>query len=361
MDMMNEAPGRHENDDNRARPGGAGANEQGPPPPVQMLQFLAGSFVARSLGVASELDIAGKLASEPRTVDELAQATSCRPESLARLLRALASVGIFRLEGGHYHNTPLSETLRDDVPGSLRAMTMFLCGSTHWSAWGQLLHSVQTGESAFDKVHGAPPFAYMERDPSFAKTFNDAMQKMSEQELAILPPMIQLEGCRSIVDIGGGTGALLQGVLRHNPELSGVLFDSPEVIAQAQGTLSQSDVRDRYQLASGNFFEQVPQADAYLLKYILHDWSDQDASKILSAVHRASQPGARLFIMDPILKPANEPDFAKLLDVQVLMFYGGGRERTLEELTGLIRANGFELSRVIETPSLVGILEAVRC
>lgn len=337
-----------------------GANVQGPPPPIQMLQFLAGSFVARSLGVAAELDIAGKLTSQPQTVDELAQATSCRPDSLARLLRALASVGVFRLDNGRYHNTPLSETLIDDAPGSLRAMTMFLCGSTHWSAWGELLHSVQTGQSAFEKVLGSPPFAYMERDQAFAKTFNDAMQKMSEQELAILPCMIHPEGCRSIVDIGGGTGALLQGILQENPELNGILFDSPEVVEQAKGRLPNSAVKDRCELVAGNFFERVPTADAYLLKYILHDWSDQDAGKILSTIHRASKPGARLFILDPVLKPANEPDFAKLLDVQVLMFYGGGRERTQEDLASLIQASGFELRRTIETPSLVSILEAVR-
>jgi hypothetical protein len=332
--------------------------------PVQMtmLQMLTASFVSRALAVAAELSLPDRLSRKPSTVEELAKAMEADAPSLRRLLRMLASVGVFaENEHGQFTGTELSDLLRRDVPGSLRSMALFLCGPAHWSAWRELSYSLRTGRSAFERVHGSPPFDYMRQDGEFAAIFNDAMTRMTEEEVASILEHLDLRDARVLVDVGGGHGGLLTSCLEAFPTLRGILFDSPEVIAHAQPVLAQSPVASRCELVGGDFFKEVPSGgDVYLMKYIMHDWSDPEASAILRQVHRASSKGTRLFIMDPVLKAGNTPDFAKLLDLQVLMFYGGGRERTLTELTDILQSNGFRFARAVSTNSVVTVVEAVR-
>jgi precorrin-6B methylase 2 len=332
--------------------------------PVQMtmLQMLTASFVSRALAVAAELSLPDRLSRKPSTVEELAQVVEADAPSLRRLLRMLASVGVFaENEHGQFSGTELSDLLRRDAPGSLRSMALFLCGPAHWSAWGELSYSLRTGRSAFERVHGSPPFDYMRQDGEFAAVFNDAMTRMTEEEVASILEHLDLRDARVLVDVGGGHGRLLTSCLQAFPKSRGILFDSPEVISQARAAIAGSPTASRCELVEGDFFTSVPAGgDVYLMKYILHDWSDGEASAILRQVHRAARKGARLYIMDPVLREGNTPDFAKLLNLQTLVFYGGGRERTLAEFTDVLHASGFRFTRAVPTNSVVTIVEAVR-
>lgn len=332
------------------------------PAPVALLQMLFASFVSKALATAAELDIAERLAREPRSAADLARDVDANPLAVHRFLRALASVGVFR-EGddGRFSNTELSQLLRADVPGSMRSAALFICGSAHWSAWNELPYSLRTGRSAFERVHGRRPFDYMKGDPEFGAVFNDAMTKITHKETEAILEHLDLSRVRTLVDVGGGQGALLKSCLERFPELRGVLFDTEEVISSNGSAVVSSEVASRCEVVAGNFFESVPaNGDAYMMKYILHDWSDEEALTILGTLHRSSRPGAKVFIMDPVVKPGNHPDFVKLLDLQVLAFYGGGRERTLAELKDLLVQAKFRFERAIETTSFITIVEAVR-
>jgi len=332
------------------------------PPPMQMLQMLAGSFISRALGVAAELSLADLLSEGPRTAEQLAASVQAEVQPLTRLLRMLASVGVFQQdESGRFGNTELSCLLRREESGSLRSMALFLSGPAHWAAWGELPHSLRTGRSAFERVHGSPPFEYMRRDGEFAAVFNDAMTRMTEKELAAIQQHVKLDEARLLVDIGGGHGGLLTSCLEAYPKLRGILLETPEVISRTRSVVASSAVASRCELVAGDFFKEVPSGgDTYVLKYILHDWSDEGAATILRQVHRAASKGAKLLVMDPVLKAGNAPDFAKLLDLQVLVFYGGGRERSLKELTSLLQNCGFRFTHAVQTNSVVTIVEAMR-
>jgi hypothetical protein len=337
------------------------SNPAGPPPSVQILQLLFGLFIPKALAAAAALNVADHLGAEPLRADELATKIDVEPQALYRLLRALASVGVFREdEHRRFSNTPLSDTLREDAPDSMRSMALFLCEGPHWAAWGEFLYSVRTGRSAFERVHGLRPFDYMKSDPSFARIFDDAMTKLTAKELVSIHQFLDVSAIETLADVGGGHGALLASCLQRNAKQRGILFDVPAVLAEAQPLLQASGVAARCELIGGDFFGAIPRADGYVMKYILHDWSDEEALRILQSIHRAAPPGAPLFVLETVIKPGNEPDFAKLLDVQVLAFYGTGRERTLSELTNLLSSAGFRLVRTTSTGSPLTILEAER-
>jgi hypothetical protein len=333
----------------------------GAPASVQIMQLLFGLFIPKALAAAAELELADHLSSGPQRADELASKIDVHAPSLYRLLRALASVGVFREdEHKRFSNTHLSNVLRADEPDSMRSMALFLCEGPHWAAWGEFLYSVRTGRSAFERVHGLRPFDYMERDQGFARIFDDAMTRLTAKELVAIHQHLDVSAIRTLVDVGGGHGALLLSCLQKNVGQRGILFDAPGVLAKAQPLLEASGVAARCELVGGDFFDAIPAGDGYVMKYILHDWSDEEALRILQSIQRAAAPGTPLFVLETVLKPGNEPDFAKLLDVQVLAFYGTGRERTLSELTALLTTAGFRLIRATSTGSPLTILEAER-
>ena len=337
------------------------SKQSGPPASVQIMQLLFGMFIPKALAAAAELNLADHLSKEPLRADELATRIDVHEQSLYRLLRALASVGVFREdEQKRFSNTQLSNVLRADEPDSMRSMALFLCQGPHWTAWGEFLYSVRTGRSAFERVHGLRPFDYMERDQSFARIFDDAMTRLTAKELLAIHQHLDVSAVKTLVDVGGGQGALLLSCLQKNVTQRGILFDAPGVLVKGQPLLEGSGVADRCELVSGDFFGSIPRGDGYIMKYILHDWSDEEALRILQSIHRAAAPGTPLFVLETVIKPGNEPDFAKLLDVQVLSFYGTGRERTLSELTALFTSAGFRLVRTRATESIVTILEAER-
>jgi hypothetical protein len=282
-------------------------------------------------------------------------------DSLRRLLRALASIGIFAEdERGRFGNTPLSEMLRSG-PGTMRAMALMSGERPMLRAWEELLHSVKTGESAFEKVYGMRVFEYFAQDPEFASVFDDAMTSRSAMESGAVTASFDFSGMATLVDVAGGQGMLLASVLAKNPAQRGILFDMPSAVANAKPILERAGVASRCEIVGGDFFKSVPAGgDGYLLKHILHDWNDDDCVRILKSIHAASKPRARLFVIEAVIEPGNAPHFAKLLDLQMLVLTHGGRERTKPEWRALLKAGGFSLERIVPTPAMVSILDASR-
>jgi hypothetical protein len=326
-----------------------------------MIQVLSSRWVSAAASVAAHLGVADELARGPRTAEDVARAAGAHGPSLHRLLRALASVGIFTEdEQGRFANTPLSKTL-ETGPGSLRALAVMLGERPVTLAWADVLHSVKTGESAFEKVHGTTPFEYFARDPQFARTFSDAMTARSSSETHAIHAAFDFGAVETLVDIAGGHGFLLAGVLAKNPSQRGVLFDLPSVVAGAQPVLERAGVTSRCQVVGGDFFESVPAgADGYMLKHILHDWDDASCTRILKSIHVAAKPGAHLFVLDAVIAPGNAPQPGKLLDLQMLVMTHGGRERTRTEWETLLCAGGFVLARIVDTPAGISVIDATR-
>jgi hypothetical protein len=335
---------------------------QRPVQPEEMLmKMIAGSFVSQALYVAARLGVADLLAEEPRDPAELARATGAHAGSLYRMLRALASVGVFcERADGKFELTPAAGLLRRDVPGSMRDTAIMFGEEWHWRVWGAAYDSVKTGETAFPRVHGAEVFPYLSANPEAARVFDRAMSSMSQTAAAAVAEAYDFSGIDWLADIAGGHGTLLAGILRANPSMRGILFDQPQVIAGAPERLAAEGVAERVQTEAGDFFREVPAgADAYMMKYIIHDWDDERALAILKNCRRAMHDGARLLLVETVIAEGNAPHFGKLIDLEMLLFTGG-RERTQAEYGALLARAGFRLTRVIPTRSPLSIVEAVK-
>ncbi|MCA1694146.1 MAG: acetylserotonin O-methyltransferase, partial [Actinobacteria bacterium] len=244
-----------------------------PSPQDQVARMITGYWVSQMVHVAARLRLADHLADGPRTADELAQATGTHARSLYRLLRALASVGIFSEDQDQrFSQTPLSEGLRRDVPGSQWAMALMM-GEEHYRCWGDLLESVRTGQTAFDRLYGKPIFEYLGEHPEQAEVFDAAMTSIHGRETQAVLDAYDLSGVEVLADVGGGNGTNLTGVLGRYPEMKGVLFDLPHVVERAAVNLERAGLASRCQVAGGDFFAPIPvEADAYFLRHIIHDW-----------------------------------------------------------------------------------------
>jgi predicted O-methyltransferase YrrM len=252
--------------------------------------------------------------------------------------------------------TPLAQCLRSDLPGSQHALAI-MCGEEHYRAWGELLYSVQTGQTAFDKLYGMPVFDFLSRHPEQAKIFDAAMVGVHGRETAALIEAYDLSGITVLADIGGGNGSLLTGVLQKYPALRGILYDLPAVAQRAKANLQSAGLAERCQVIGGSFFESVPSgADAYLMRHIIHDWDDAKAITILRNVHRAIGKEGRLLVVEDVIPPGNEPSFGKLLDLTMLVV-PGGKERTEDEYRALYKAGGFDLTRIVPTKAGVSVIE----
>jgi SAM-dependent methyltransferase len=331
------------------------------PPPVAMLQMISGFWISRAIYVAAKLGIADHLRDGHRTVDELAAATGTHAPSLYRVLRALASVGVFTEdEKRGFALTPLAETLRTDVPGSLRAFATVELGEEHYPAWGELLHSVRTGEIAFDRAFGMPVWKFFEQNPENAKTFNDAMTGWTLAVNDAVLSSYDFSSISKIVDVGGGHGSLIASILKANPQMRGVLFDAPPVIEGARHRIGDEGIAERCEAVAGDFFESVPSGgDAYILKWIIHDWDDERSVTILKNCHRAMAENGRLLLVEAVVPHGSEPHFSKFIDLNMLVMTGG-RERTDDEYRTLLEASGFRRTRIIPTESAMSIIEGER-
>jgi O-methyltransferase domain/Dimerisation domain len=331
------------------------------PPPIQMLHFISGFWISRCIYVAAKLGIPDLIKDGPKSAEELAAATGAHAPSLFRVLRALAPIGILTQDASNrFGITPLSETLRSDISGSLRAFALTELGEEHYPAWGEVLYSVRTGGIAFDHAFGETCWEFFAKHPDNAKIFNDAMSGLTAQANEALHAAYDFAGINTIVDVGGGHGGLITSILKRNPDMRGILFDSPPVIEGASPHVQNSCVGDRCQLVSGSFFESVPAGgDAHILKWIIHDWNDEQSVTILKNCHRALGENGKLILVEAVVPEDNEPHFSKFIDLNMLVM-NGGRERTAEEFRKLYEASGFRLIRIVPTESPFSVIEGVR-
>ena len=322
-------------------------------------ELLRGAWITQAIHVASRLRLADLVAERPRPVAELAAACGAHPGALARLVRALASYGLFDQDSeGRVVLTPLAELLRADVPGSQRAYANFIGASWHRQAWTHLEHAVRTGEPAFEHAFGKQLFDYFRDDPAAAEVFHDAMTGVSGQNAAAVAAAYSFDGIRTLVDVGGGHGFLLATILRAHPHLRGVLYDRPEVVAGAGPVLDAAGVGDRCDIAAGDFFRSVPRGgDAYIMKAIIHDWDDDRCATILGHCREAMGPRGVLLIVDCVVPGGHEGAFAKILDLEMLVMTHHGRERTEAEFRALLARVGFVLTRVVPTGAPQSVVE----
>jgi len=315
-------------------------------------------LISRAVYVIAKLGIPDILNSGPKTAEELASATNTDAPSLYRVLRALASVGVVNSEDGRFALNALTETLVTDAPGSLRWFAISELGQEHYPAWGNLMHSVRTGEIAFDNFFGVDIWKYFANNPEDAAVFNDSMSGVTAVANEEILSLYDFSGFNKIVDVGGGHGGLITSVLKKNPNLKGVLFDAPEVIEGAQTKIEAAGLADRLETASGNFFEAVPAGgDAYIMKWIIHDWDDQKSNTILRNIRNQIPANGRLILIDSVVPETNEPHFSKFIDLNMLVMTGG-KERTEKEFQELLAAAGFRLVRIIPTKVPTSIVEA---
>jgi SAM-dependent methyltransferase len=328
------------------------------PPPVVLLEMMNGYWITQSIAVAAELGLADHMAAGPLTAAELATATGAHRDSLGRLLRALAMIGVFsEEEGNRYGLTPVGSFLRDDVPGSLRSLARMRGSDWQWRAWRDLEHSIRSGETALDHVLGQGLFEYFADHPHDGKVFNEAMVSHASQMHTAVADAYEFPTQGMVVDVGCGFGTLVAAILRTNPDLRTTGFDVPPVIEGARGWLAGQPGAERCELVAGDFFESVPRGgDVYVLSHVIHDWHDESALQILRITREAMEPGARLAVCEMVVPDGPEPHFGKLLDLEMLV-NTGGRERTLAEYRRLYEQAGFELTRVVPTATPVSVIE----
>lgn len=335
-------------------------NQKLVPAPISLLEMITASWMTQAIHAAAKLGIADVLSDGPLSADDIAKRVGAHPDALHRLLRLLASRSIFAEQSdGRFTLTPMADALRSDSPTSMRGFALFVGGREHWEHWSMLTTSVQTGEVSVPKLRGMSFFDYLETNQEFAGVFNQAMTNVSD--LAI-PPIIaayDFSDFHTIVDVGGGHGRLLAAILHQAQQARGILFDLPSVTAGALPLLKEQGVADRVTIESGSFFETVPaDADAYVLKHIVHDWEESKALQILDVVRRRIGANGRLLLVEIALPKSNSPHVGNLIDMEMLLSVGG-RERTAAEYTGLLARAGFKQTRVIETASPESIIEAV--
>lgn len=328
----------------------------------QLLQLVTGYMPAVCLHAAAKLKIADLLAGGPKPVSQLArEAQGVHEGALYRILRGLASVGVFsEIAPRTFANTPASDLLRAGVPGSVRDIALWLGNPLHMRVFAETLYSVETGRTALKRVTGFESFDYFKQNPADDEVFNAAMTAFSAQ---FAPPALEaydFSGLGTLADIGGGHGFLLGSILQEHPDLRGIVFDQPHVVADAKPRIESLGLASRCEIAPGDFFQAVPPADSYLMKSIIHDWDDDRAVAILKNCAAAMRrSNGKVILLELVVYPGNDPDMGKWIDLEMLLM-AGGRERTEAEYAELFSTAGLRLTRVIRTKSPMCVIEAVK-
>lgn len=328
-------------------------------PSAALIGLVNGFQVSQAIHVAATLGIADLLKNGPRSSEDLAAATDTHPRSLYRLLRALASVGIFREDKDRrFALTPFGDCLCSDASEPIGPWAVYIGQPEYQQAWGNLLHSVRTGETAFTHVHGMNMWEYNARNPMAGVIFDRAMTGGSRRVADAVLNAYDFQRFACVVDVGGGHGALLAAILTKHPSMRGVVFDQPHVVTGAEQVLRKAGIANRCQVVGGDFFEAVPDGgDAYVLKSILHDWEDEQARIILRNCRRVIGPNGKLLVIEQEISPPNEGTRGKFSDLNMLV-RTGGQERTREEWVALFATGGFRLMGVIPTETL-SVIEGI--
>jgi hypothetical protein len=330
-----------------------------PPHPAQLIVDLGFGFIlSGALAAVTELKVAEHLEQGPKSPGLLAEEIGADAASLFRALRLLASVGVFTEDAeGRFGLTPAADLLRSQAPGSLRDAVLMLTQKIFWAPAGELAETVRTGKTPFDRIFGKPFFDYLASDPKEGATFHRGMSSLSDLENGPIASSYDFSSVQRLVDVGGGHGGFLIEALQSAPKLRGVLFDHAHVLAESR--IAKAGLVERCEHMVGDFFQSVPAgADAYVLKRILHDWSDDVCVNILRNCRSAMADGGRVLVVDTVIPPGNAPHGGKVLDV-MMMASLPGRERTEAEFGKLFAQAGLRLSRVISTPTALSITEAV--
>lgn len=326
------------------------------PPHLHVINLSWGYLYSAAIHAVTELGVADRLASGPKSAAALAEDLGVHAQPLYRALRLLATAGVFvEGEDGRWHLTPAADLLRADAPGSMRDAVLMLAHETFWAPAGKLATTIRMGETPFAQIFGAPFFDYFTQNPFVGPIFHRGMAGFSDTENAPIASSFDFSRFQRIVDVGGGHGGFLIEALKASPEARGVLYDADHVLREAR--VAAAGLADRCELATGDFFQSVPGGDCIILKRILHDWTDASAISILRVCRRALAEGGRVLVVDAVIPRGNAPHPGKELDV-LMMASLPGRERTEEEFRHMLAAADLRLERVITTPAALSIVEA---
>jgi len=337
-----------------------GAAPQELPPHAQLIQMGAASWVAAVVYAAAKLAIADHLAGGARSAGELAGVTGTHAPTLYRLMRTLAGLGILTEQAGQrFALTPLGEALQTGAPGAARSTLMSFCGPAIWHSWEEIIYSLETGKTGFEKANGMPMFDYLARNPEEASHFSEAMVGFHGAEPPAVAGAYDFSTCDTVVDVGGATGNMLAALVSDHAGPRGVLFDRPHVVCDAPALLQAHGVQERVIIEPGDFFQGVPAgADAYLLSHIIHDWNEDQCLTILGHCRDAMSSDGRLLIVETVLPEGDTPHQGKVQDM-VMLVIPGGQERTAAEYDSLLSKASFRLDRIVPTESVVSIVEAL--
>jgi O-methyltransferase len=319
-----------------------------------LFQLSGGAVLPRCLQVVADVGVADALEDTPQSAAALAAATGVNAEALSRTLRLLAANGVFGYRDGLFHHTTASQLLRADHPQSVRPVVRLWGLAGFWKLIAELDYSIRTGLPADSKALPGGLWGYLSGDPKASRVFDEAMTAKAYAQVPGVPSAYDFSQFKTIGDIGGGRGHLLQAVLASAPDAKGVLFDQPHVIQQASAIKS-----DRLSLQAGDFFkDDLPVCDAYLLMEVIHDWDDEHSRRILESVHAAAPAHAKVLIIEQMISDDSGPSWPRTLDLWMLAI--SGKQRTRQEYAALLAAGGFEFIREIDTRAGVSIIEGVR-
>lgn len=331
------------------------AAEPSPDTVQRVFQLMTGHMISGAVQVVARLGIADRLAAAPRSADDLARETGVNADALYRVLRSLASVGLFEEVSPRTFRNTAAEALRE---GPLRALALWLTHPFNVRAHTNTMHSVKTGESAVPATYGMGAFEYLAEHPDVSQEFNNAMTGLSTVIIGAVLEAYDFSGIGTLVDVAGGHGAILTAILQRYPRMKGILFDVDHVIEGAKAKIAAQGLSDRCSTESGDFFRAVPAGgDAYLMKHIIHDWYDDKAATILRNIRAVLPQEGRLILLESVIPPGNEPAFGKILDLEMLVM-PGGKERTEAEFRQLFDTSGFTLTRIVPTKSPLCVIEA---
>ena len=337
------------------------SQQSGIPLPFQLSRMVTSYWVPQSIHAAAELGIADALAGGPRNSAEIARAVDAHPDALRRLMRALVALDLCRMtDDGAFALTPLGECLRSDSRDSVRAWVLLVVGTQCWTSWGRLVECVRTGRSV-PALDDRDTWVEPNDDPAASAVFNQSMVQLTRHLAPAIAVSYDFGALRRIVDVGGGYGALLPPILKANPGLRGMVFDLPRCRDGARALAQKTGLADRYEFVAGDFFtDPLPNADAYIIKSVIHDWDDERSVAILERIRAAMSKDAVLLIVEPIVpeRPGSSPFDGLLASTDLnMLVVTGGRERTEADFRALVERAGLRVTRVTQMPAMMSIIE----